>query len=103
MQPREHRQVYRKAESVGQDVRPCGPDVLRGFVIVVTYVSGLLFHAKKGRIQDVGVGGSGHFAVDFPNQGYAHINAPEHGIGRQIGFQRRQQRQRASQAQDGAQ
>ena len=100
VQSREKGQIHSKAYEIRQNLRPGGPDLLRGDIVALQYLPRLLLRLDEGRVQQIGVAGIRVLPGPLPQQLTAHTNAGKDGVLVQIGVQRREAQQRRRKAPD---
>ena len=103
IQSREKGQIHGKAHEICQNLRPGGPDPLRGGIVALQRLPGLLLRLNEGRVQEVGVAGLRDLPGPLPQQLTAHADAGKDGVLVQIGVQRREAQQHRRKTADGPQ
>ena len=101
MEAGEQHQVDQKAQHIGQQIGPGGPDMLRSGAVAVGDTLGLLQHLEKAGVQQIGVGGPGRLAVEPIDEGGTYIDAPIHRILVQVPGQTGKEEQRQCEEGDG--
>ena len=94
-------QIDGKAQQVGEDGRPGGPDVFGCGVIVVEGLHGLVLQIGEPGVHQVGIGGPGSFQAQLAGQLQADIDPAEQGVGVQIPLQAGQEQQEQGKSGDG--
>ena len=101
VQAGENGQVGGKAQQVGEDGGPGGPDVLGGVVIAAAGIHGLVLQFGEPGVHQVGVGGPGSLQAQLAGQPHADMDPAEQGVGVQIPLQAGQEQQEQGKSGDG--
>ena len=103
IQSREKGQIHGKAHEIRQNLRPGGPDLLRGSIVALQRLPRLLLRLDEGRVQEVGVAGLRDLPGPLPQQLTAHADAGKDGVLVQVGIQRRESQQHRCESSNGPQ
>ena len=101
MEAGEQHQIDQKAQHIGQQIGPGGPDVFGSGAVAVGDALRLFQHFEKAGVQQIGVGGPGRLAVEPVNEAGADVDASKQRVLIQVPGQGGEEQQRQGKEADG--